>query len=298
MERRTWIAGALVLGLGAGMAQAVTIVYDSNGFESPTFTGGDAVADQVAIRLNGQDGWTVDSVANLRIRTTDPLKGLQSVQPLGAAQATRAVSITPDATFGTQVLMSAIMGHPSANDVATARIGVVSTGALINNATGSGVYLMREDNDEYRITLRVSGANIFSTDQPSVNDIDSNNIDRGIEKRIGLRYMPGTNNDELRFEFRRDGDLAWTAIPLPASLFAPGGFNGFTAVATTDGFSRISSISGSFDLPLDRIYLASAGSSNMRIDDVLVTSSVIPEPASLSLLAASGLILLSNRRKR
>lgn len=257
-----------------GTSQA-GVLYDSNGFEN--FTSSSGGADLV-----GQDGWVAfEGRTSIRVSTDRPINGadaLRSPAAFTSATATAAaqqITVTPDVSAQTLVTVSGTIGNATLDDT-----GVGSVGLTTSTGSFDFVRLVRNGGSEAFVGRSAAGGGSESVigNVAAADEVDATTA---YEFELTLAYNPGADNDGARMRFREIGDTAWIEILSSADA---SGFVDLGVDATNDLFVVVLADNNNRDR-------------SVRIDDLVVTSEVIPEPGSAVLASMAGAMFLARSRK-
>ncbi|MEM6458889.1 MAG: PEP-CTERM sorting domain-containing protein [Planctomycetota bacterium] len=276
-------ATAVLASLGTGLAHGAVLV-DTNGFEpggSPETYAGLQSNGNDGRDLVGQNNWlSFAGTSSIKVTRNRTLTGDQSLRSnTGTRGAARAFTLTPDPA-GTDLTVFGTIGNDANDDSGFGDIALTSS-------TG-GFDLLR--------VRREGGADGFAAFASSdgVNELAGDTVQLGpdgnptaYEVSLTLRYNVGTDDDQARVQYREIGSTTWLNLSPVAS-----------ATLDADGFADLG-----YDLPTGTLYLAVQADNpdfpvSVRIDDLLVSSEVIPEPGSLMLLSLGGVALLGRCRRR
>lgn len=334
MVRNKFMLGSLILAAGVGTAQAtVIVIYDSNGFETPTYsTGGIASQDSWVATGTGGGGTVLDAFSVFGSQAAAGAGSNGAYRPLSTFSFNQATDTTTDLRVQFAVGTTQRQGTTSqTNDVGISMFGLTTstTGNTWNvlrlrrqsftNATSDSVEALQynSSNGATANSATVNDASAItawsSIPTDPINFPDYNTISSEfIEFDATIRYVTGFNNDRVKVLWRKgtservidstDGSLVGTPT------YTYGSWNAFTLSGTPDAegfYQYLDTGDVAADAPGAGLLFATrwnqnpnTGNSNaQRLDNVLITSTVIPEPASAALLAVGGLCLLARRRR-
>ncbi|MEO0965234.1 MAG: PEP-CTERM sorting domain-containing protein [Planctomycetota bacterium] len=258
---------------------SAAVLFDTNGFETSgtpeTYASGNLV---------GQNGWGSFAGQNsLAVDNNRTITGGLSVRSLSGSQtAAREISVTPDLA-GTDFIIAGTIGNDTNDDTGAANV------AITTGTGGFDLLRLRRDggNEQFQAFAANSSGVDTAGDTLAADDAVSAGVPNfAYEYEITLRYNPGTNDDQARVLVREIGGTTWTAISAVAG-----------ATLDSEDFADLG-----YDADSGTLYVALQANnpdfrSSVRFDDLVVSTAVIPEPASLALLSAGGLCLLGRRRR-
>lgn len=279
MNARGFAIGLLLVGLASGTARA-GVLY-ATGFEDPPFAAGS--------QLVGQDGWIAPagfSPAAAAISTAAPAGGLQGVRVLGADLATN-----PDlAQFGYDAIGSyrrpvnfdaLAAGTPVVRVQADVRLDGPQTAQTPDRVTGdfvsANVSLVSPDGTLAELSLSADG-HVYGYG-PATSYL------------FGVPYALG-GYQTLAVEANFLTEVV--GFYLNGVLL---GTESFAGLGYSPGLVSRGSMVMYANLP-GTVPGVERGDYTAYYDDFSITASAVPEPASVSLLAAGGLGLLGFARRR
>lgn len=241
----------------AGVAQAQTILFNSNGFESPTYAVG---------QLAGQNGWLSDVAAATSvgtIQTTTVAAGSQAVR-VGGGVATN--WFYPDISY-----------TPAAGEIISVKADIARTlssagaassfGFLLDVYSTAGARIARAGLGSSAGAIRavVTSLNSAGTPATTLANTTLYNSLQFVNFEILLNFTART------FELKVDGTSVGAAFPFLSN----------TATALGDGDLQVSTVAGANDAGFFDNYVVS----------------VIPTPGAAAVLGMGGLVALRRRRK-
>lgn len=284
MKRKISAAFALasILNASTGASSAATLINDK--FIDGSFTNGADAADAAWFAIADSIAGTISIVSNT---TTGPNEGVaDSALSFNASNGFRAIlanfssttlAVNDRISFSFDFRYTSNPPSIATTSDSTLRFGIFDSNGTVVSTTPSSA-----DNDDFGYLARFSTNNNAASSLTKVPSGDASTAGTAVTASIS-NTIPvfGTTSHALRLDLTR---VAGGGIQIDSY------FDGSLITSATDTSTPYSSF--------DNIRIGqNSSTTEFQIDNVLVETSVIPEPSSVALLGLASLVLCLQRRR-